>query len=89
VPATYVRVEIPANRTVTLGMGSSFFLRIGTATVHTPESPGLINLTLGENQDSGEIKHNHLYSVTFDHTRGFRTSAASIAFILGPYNIRQ
>lgn len=87
VPATYVRVEIPAGKTVKLGMGSSFYLRTGTATVFKDSSPGLINLTTGETQDDGAIKPNHLYSVTFDFTKGFKASAASIAFILGPYQI--
>ena len=86
-PATYVRVEIPAGKTVTFGIGASFYLRTGSATVHSTSSPGLIDLTTGEVQDSGEVKFNHLYSVTFDYTKGFKTGSASIAMIMGPYRI--
>lgn len=86
-PAVYTRLEIPANKTLTLGMGASFYLRTGTATVYKDKSPGLIDLTTGEEQNDGAIKPNHLYSVTFDYTKGFKTTSATIIFISGPYKI--
>ena len=87
VPATYARVEIAANKTVTLGEGASFFLRTGSATVVTPAAPGLIDLTTGGSLDSGAVQANHLYTVTFNNSRGFKTSNAVIVFIMGPYTI--
>ncbi|MCL2031057.1 MAG: hypothetical protein FWG93_05875 [Oscillospiraceae bacterium] len=88
-PSGFVRVDIPANRTVTMDIGAEFFLRTGTATVHSTGSVGLINTTTGDELASGAaLVYNHRYVVTFDgYTRGFRTTASTIAFISGPYRI--
>lgn len=89
VPSTFTRVEIAKNKTVTLGVGAMFYLRTGTATVYKADTnAGLIDLTDGKVLDSGDIVANHLYSVTFDNNRGFKTSADAIAFIMGPYTVK-
>lgn len=87
VPATYTRVDIPANKTVTFGIGATFCFRSGTASIFKDKSPGLIDLTEGAEQNDGALKVNHLYMATFDNTKGFKTSADSIIFVLGSYKI--
>ncbi len=88
-PETFKRVDIPSGKTVTLGMGSMAFLRSGAAKCYSTGSPGLINLSDGTAlENNSALVKNNLYSVTFDSGRGFKTSEASIVFILGSYSIQ-
>jgi hypothetical protein len=90
-PSTYTRVTIPAGKTVLFGEGTSFFKRTGTATVYREAqttSAGLINLSTGRELNTGEVPNNYLFSVTFDNSRGFKTTTEVIIFVLGPYIIK-
>lgn len=89
VPDTFVKVEVPANKTVTVKMGGMFFLRLGSATCYATSTPGLIDLTTGADIANGAaLEKNHLYSVTVDSGRGFKTGSNTVTvFILGSYTI--
>ncbi|MDR1736454.1 MAG: hypothetical protein LBR85_06265 [Oscillospiraceae bacterium] len=87
---TYARVQVKAGQTILFGEGTSFYLRTGEATVYKKSDAsqaGLIDLTDGSVLDSGTVKPNHLYSVTFVMTRGFKASSDVWVFVLGPYEI--
>ena len=88
ITAGFKRVDLEKDKTVTLAIGSTFFLRSGDATVHSASSPGLIDLTSGAAQNSGAIKANTLYTATFDYQKGFKTSNAVIVFIQGDYKVQ-
>ncbi|MDR0248895.1 MAG: hypothetical protein LBI44_04465 [Oscillospiraceae bacterium] len=90
IPVTYQRVQVPKDKVILFGEGTSFFKRTGTAAVYKKEMPneaGLINLSTGRMLDSGNVENNYLYSVTFDKTRGFKASSDVWVFVLGPYVI--
>ncbi|MCL2083971.1 MAG: hypothetical protein FWH06_01775 [Oscillospiraceae bacterium] len=84
----YVRVDLSNGQTVSLGLGSTVFLRGGSATCVTSSNVGLINLTAGTVIDNGQnLEMNNQYACTIDG-RGFKaTSANTIAFIMGTYTI--
>jgi hypothetical protein len=83
------RVEVNANSTLHLPMGSSVMLRLGTGTVVASNSPGLINLTDGSVLDNGSnLVANNLYTVTMEAGRDIKCTAKMTVFIWGPYTIR-
>lgn len=88
-PETFAKVVVPANKTVTVSMGGMLFIRLGSATCHSTGSPGLIDLSSGGDlANGGALVQNHLYTVTVDSGRGFKTGGAeATVFILGKYNI--
>lgn len=83
------KVEIEAGKSVELGMGTLLLLRLGSASCTAPSAPGLIDLTDGTTlADGGAVQPNHLYTVTVQGGRGFRTSDAVTVFIMGDYIIQ-
>jgi len=81
------RVEVQNGKTVTLVVGSEVVLRIGSATVVASGSPGLINLTTGNDLADGRpLERNHNYLCTIAG-RGFKAASDVTVFIRGGYTI--
>ena len=84
---TMKKVEVPAGKTVTLALGSEALLRLGSAKCVAANSPGLIDMTTGNDLSNGSaLVANHLYLCTIkDH--GFKADNAVTVFIRGGYTI--
>ncbi len=85
---SYSRVLLAKNKNVTVNLGTTFFLRTGTATCVSSGTTGLIDLTDGSTLENGAaLKANHLYCVTFETGRGFKVTSEAYVFIQGGYTI--
>ena len=75
-------------QTVMCPVGTEILWRIGTATVVAGGSPGLIDITVGEDLGSGkQLQVNHVYVATID-SRGFLCTSDCVILIKGPYTVQ-
>ncbi|MCL1820418.1 MAG: hypothetical protein FWG36_07175 [Oscillospiraceae bacterium] len=81
------KVEVANGKTLSLELGSSIVLRLGSATCVASGSPGLINLTTGGDLAADKVlEKNHLYLATIAG-RGFKATADVTVFVSGGYTI--
>ena len=68
--SSYIVVTLNAGQTLNLDLGSEVMLRVGSATGNAVENPALVDMTTGDNLNSGEsLVKNHLYLATMtDHS---------------------
>lgn len=80
-------VTIAAGKKLIGQVGCEIILRIGSASCVAPSSPGLINLTAGnELANGGALAQNNLYIVTVKE-RGISSSAGCTILVNGNYSI--
>ena len=82
-------VKVDAGKKLMGGVGCAIILRIGTATCTAPGSPGLINLTGGNELGSGgALVANQLYIITVANERGIVAGSAGCTVLVnGSYTI--
>lgn len=81
------KVEIKNGKTLTCELGTKVVLRLGSATCVASGSPGLIDLTTGNDLANGKaLEKNHEYLCTIKG-RGFKATADVTVFIDGAYTI--
>lgn len=81
------KVEIKNGKTITCEIGTKVVLRLGSATCVASGSPGLIDLTTGNDLANGKaLEKNHEYLCTIKG-RGFKATADVTVFIDGAYII--
>ncbi|MBQ9534251.1 MAG: hypothetical protein IJU78_00185 [Clostridia bacterium] len=80
-------VKLEAGKTLTGEVGCEILLRIGSATCVAGGSPGLINLSAGnELTGGGSLSQNNLYIVTVKG-RGIKTAGGCTVLVSGSYTI--
>ena len=85
--STYAVVTIENGQKLTGAVGTEIMLRVGSAKVSSPASPGLIDTTTGGVLESGnQLVKNHLYMVTIDG-RAIVSTAHTLVIVRGPYTI--
>jgi len=81
-------VRFKSGQTVIGEVGTEILWRIGTATVVSPGSPGLIDVSTGSDlANGGTLQQNHLYVVTVEG-RGFKASSDCVILMKGPYTVK-
>ena len=86
--ASFAVVTLPAGQTLYGEIGCEVLLRVGTATVVSPSSPGLIDSTGGTTLDSGSLVKNHLYLMTIEG-RGVKAGASAVKLLVrGAYTVK-
>ena len=85
--ALFEVVRFETGQTVMTPVGTEILWRIGTATVVASGSPGLIDVTTGEDLAADQqLKQNHLYVATVEN-RGFKCSSGCVILIKGTYTV--
>ena len=85
--STYSVVTIENGQKLTGAVGTEIMLRVGSAKVSSPASPGLIDTTTGGILENGEqLVKNHLYMVTIDG-RAIVSTAHTLVIVRGQYTI--
>jgi hypothetical protein len=85
--STYSVVTIENGQKLTGAVGTEIMLRVGSAKVSAPASPGLIDTTTGGTLDNGgQLVKNHLYMVTIDG-RAIVSTGHTLVVVRGPYSI--
>lgn len=85
--STYKVVTLENGQKLTGSVGTELLLRIGSASVYTTYTPGLIDTTMGSELNSGEsLVKNHLYMVTIDG-RTIKATAHTMIVVRGDYTI--
>ena len=86
--ASYVVVTLSPGQRLNLDLGSEVMLRVGSATAGAAVNPALVDITTGENLNSGAgLVQNHLYLATMtDH---YVTAGGSTVKVLvrGGYSV--
>jgi hypothetical protein len=81
-------VKVDKGKQLIGNVGCEIVLRLGTAKCYASGSPGLINLSDGDDlPNGGQLSSNSLYLVTVDG-RGFTATANVTALVMGPYTIK-
>lgn len=86
---SFTVVTLTNGQTLAGEIGCEVMLRVGTAAVVSPSSPGLIDSTDGSTIDSGKsLVKNHLYMMTISD-RGVKATAATTKLLVrGGYEIK-
>ena len=86
---SFTVVTLTNGQTLAGEIGCEVMLRVGTAVVVSPSSPGLIDSTDGSTIDSGKsLVKNHLYMMTISD-RGVKATAATTKLLVrGGYEIK-
>ena len=85
--STYSVVTIENGQKLTGAVGTEIMLRVGSAKVSAPASPGLIDTTTGGILENGsQLVKNHLYMVTIDG-RAIVSTAHTLVIVRGQYTI--
>ncbi|MDR1117540.1 MAG: hypothetical protein LBL09_04760 [Oscillospiraceae bacterium] len=85
--ALFEVVRFETGQTVSTPIGTEILWRIGTATVSGSGSPGLIDITTGEDLAAGkQLQQNHVYVATVKD-RGFKCTSGCVILIKGPYTV--
>ena len=85
--STYSVVTIENGQKLTGAVGTEIMLRVGSAKVSAPASPGLIDTTTGGILENGEqLVKNHLYMVTIDG-RSVVSTGHTLVIVRGKYTI--
>ena len=85
--STYSVVTIENGQKLTGAVGTEIMLRVGSAKVSAPASPGLIDTTTGGTLDNGgQLVKNHLYMVTIDG-RAIVSTGHTLVVVRGAYSI--
>ncbi len=81
-------VRFSSGTTVYGSVGTEILWRIGTATCVSSGSPGLIDVTTGEDLAAGgQLRQNHHYVVSMADGRGFKCTSDVVILIKGPYTV--
>ncbi len=84
---TYAVVSLSAGQTLTGKVGCEILLRVGSAQVSAPESPGLVDTTDASSINNGTaLKTNHLYLVTIGGN-GVKATSAAKMLVRGDYSV--
>jgi hypothetical protein len=87
-PSVFQVVKVDKGKQLVGNVGCEIVLRIGSAKCLASGSPGLINLSNGEDlPNNGSLAANNLYLVTVDG-RGFTATANATVLVMGPYTIK-
>ena len=86
---SFVVVTMTNGQVLYGAIGCEVMLRVGTASVVSPSSPGLIDSTGGTTLDNGAgLTKNHLYMMTISD-RGVKATAATTKLLVrGTYEVR-
>lgn len=86
---SFTVVTLTSGQTLYGEIGCEVLLRVGTATVVSPSSPGLIDLTSATTLDSGKaLTKNHLYMMTIDERGVKATAATTKVLVRGTYEVK-
>lgn len=86
---SFTVVTLTSGETLYGAIGCEVLLRVGSATVVSPSSPGLIDLTAATTLDSGKaLVKNHLYMMTIDERGVTATAATTKVLVRGTYEVR-
>ena len=81
-------VRFSSGTTVYGTVGTEILWRIGTATCVSSGSPGLIDVTTGEDLAAGgQLRQNHHYVVSMADGRGFTCTSDVVILIKGSYTV--
>ena len=86
---SFVVVTMTNGQVLYGAIGCEVMLRVGTASVVSPSSPGLIDSTGGTTLDNGAgLTKNHLYMMTISD-RGVKATAATTKLLVrGTYEVK-
>ncbi len=86
---SFVVVTMTSGQVLYGDIGCEVMLRVGSATVVTPSSPGLIDTTTATTLDGGmALAKNHLYMLTISD-RGVKATAATTKLLVrGTYEVK-
>ncbi len=80
-------LDLAKDKTLTMSIGTEVLLRIGSATVVSSGTPGLINLTSATEANNGaDLQKNNLYIVTIEG-RGIKATANCKILVRGTYTM--
>lgn len=86
---SFTVVTMTSGQTLYGEIGCEVLLRVGSATVVSPSSPGLIDLTSATTLDSGKaLTKNHLYMMTISERGVTATAATTKVLVRGTYEIK-
>lgn len=81
-------VRFSAGTVVYGTVGTEILWRIGTATCVADGSPGIIDVTTGEDLAAGgQLRQNHHYVISMAEGRGFKCTSNVVILIKGPYTV--
>lgn len=86
---SFTVVTMTSGQTLYGEIGCEVLLRVGSATVVSPSSPGLIDLTAASTLDHGKsLVKNHLYMMTISERGVAATAAVTKVLVRGTYEIK-